>query len=413
MKVVILGAGAVGEVIAKSIKDCPDIEQVTLADIREDRVKAVVAQIADGRYRAERVDASSIEDLKQLLRGFDLVVNAGPPRFNCNVLDAAVAVRCNYMDLAANTAIASRPEDLYQSQQTASELAYDHEFKAIDRCALLFMGADPGLTNVFARYGADQMDEVHEILIRDGDNSVVEGYAIAPLWSPDVAIEECAQNPEQWVDGKFIVLNPLEDAELFNFPEPVGKMKVYSVAHEEVGTLPIFLNKGGTLKRVDFKLALSDLWVTAERIFVKLGLHNASPIDVGGSEVSPRTVITALLPRPEDLAGKAKGWSCIGTIVKGKKGNALKSIYTYMLNSQDEAYERMGVTVTVFHVGIPAASVVELMAEGKITKKGAFPPEVLDPIPIMQKCIEHGISIYVDEKTIKPFSINDGPKEVG
>jgi saccharopine dehydrogenase-like NADP-dependent oxidoreductase len=395
MRVAIIGVGAVGQVIAKVLKDSPFIEHIVLADIREGRVRSLVKELGPGKISGTKIDASDIHETTRLLRDVDFVVNAALPRFNHNILDAAVAARCNYMDLASSTAVAERPEELFQSKQTASELAYDPKFQEVERSAFLFMGADPGLTNVFARYGADQLDEVHEILVRDGDNSTVEGYDVAALWAPDVVIEECSQWPETWVNGQYVVGKPLETGvEVFRFPDPVGEMTVYTVAHEEIGTLPHFLNKGGTLKRVDFKLALSDTWVATMKVLMRFGLHRADLVDIGGVKVAPRSVLTALMPKAEDLAGKARGWSCIGTIVRGKSGHAKKQVYTYMLNSQEEAYQRLGVTVTVFHVGVPAAAVVELFAEGKITRRGAFPPEVLDPRPIISRCVRYGISIH-------------------
>ncbi|HHY39392.1 MAG TPA: saccharopine dehydrogenase-like oxidoreductase [Clostridia bacterium] len=392
MKVAVIGIGGVGTVIAKELAKSDTFEKIILGDIDEQRVRQLTDEVGDPRFEPRRLDASDSPQVKAFLQGVDLVINATIPRFNLIIMDAALDARCHYMDMASDG-----PVKLPGRVDVFSQMEYDQKFKDVERTAILCLGADPGATNIFARYAADTLDEVEAILIRDGDNSVVEGYNFALYFSPDTNIEECLQPPLVFEDGHFVYKEPLvTGVEVFNFPDPIGPRKTYAVSHEEVGTIPLHIKKG--LKHCDFKYALSDEFVSLLHSLRLVGLHRIDEVTVKGVRVVPRDVVTALLPEPRDLGGKIKGDALVGTLVKGRRGEAKVEMFLYNVTNHEESYRKMGVNATVLQTGIPPVVAAELLAHGEITTPGVLLPECLDPKPFMDILPERGWPIVIEEK---------------
>lgn len=198
-------------------------------------------------------------------------------------------------------------------------------------------------------------------------------------------------------NGKFVRLSSLEGEEVFRFPDPVGPLTVYNVDHEETQTLPVFIGKG--VRRMDFKIALPKELATALVVFQRFGLHSGTPIEVevkGSGEtvrVAPRDVLTALMPNPKDLASKARGAACIAAVVRGQKDGIPDGwMIWFSLNHQD-TYRKYGFNATSYPVGAPMAMSAIMMSCGELTRKGAFPPEVLDPAPFLKHLPEFGIRV--------------------
>src|SRR3972149_1145349 len=258
MKAVLLGAGAIGSVIASLLGRREEVEHVLVADRSLDAAKALATTHDGGRLEAARVDAAAVDGGGEGLRG-----EAGAP----------------YMDAAPALALArEKPGDAVKETPYAQQLRYDDGFRAAGLTALLGMGADPGLPNIFARLGADRLDTVEEVLVRDGDSGQVQGHEFVALWSPDPLIEEVLMPALAFRDGRFVRLGSLEGEEVFDFPPPVGPLTVYNVDHEETETLPRFIGKG--ILRADFKLAIPKDLATALSVFQRFGLHAGTMMEV-------------------------------------------------------------------------------------------------------------------------------------
>ncbi len=394
MKALLLGVGGVGTVIAKTLAKTKKFEHIVLADLNEKQLQALVKELGAG-FSAKKLDAANVEEMTKAFKEVDLVINAILPKFNYNVMDAAVAARIHYLDLASHGPI-RLPGRITILEQIEK---YDAKFKEIDRAAFLCSGIDPGSSNIFARYLADQMDEVEDVFVRDADLSTVEGLNLAIGFSPDTAIEECLQPYLNYENGEFVQGEPLTWEEEFIFPEPVGKLKIYSVSHEEVGTIPRYLGK--PIKNCNFGYALPDDFVNVLRVLRLIGLDSTEPVEVKGAKVVPRDVVTTLLPDPLELGGKIKGYLCVGTLVRGIKDGKKVAKFMYSLETHEEAYEKMGTGGVSFQTGIPAALTADLFAEGLITQRGAFPAETIDPKPFVERLPEYGLHIFIDDYTDK------------
>jgi saccharopine dehydrogenase-like NADP-dependent oxidoreductase len=392
MKALLLGLGGVGTVIARTLAQTKKFEHIILADLNEKQIHELAAELGSG-FSARKTDAGSVEDLTEAMRGVDLVINATVPQFNYQVMDAAVAARIHYMDLASHGPI-RLPGRITILEQIEK---YDRKFKDIDRSAFLCSGIDPGASNVFARYLAEQMDEVDEVLVRDADVSEIEGYKFAMGFSPDVVIEECLQPYLNYENGAFVQGEALSDEDEFEFPAPIGKQKVYSVSHEEVGTIPRYLGK--PIKTCNFKYALSTELVGVLKVLRLLGLDSTEPIEVKGVKVAPRDVVTALIPAPLQLSGKIKGHLCVGTLVRGRKDGQKVAKFIYSLESHEEAFRVAKAQGTSFQTGVPAALTADLFADGLITRRGAFPAECIDPKPFVERMPQYGLHIRIEDRS--------------
>lgn len=381
LRILLLGVGAVGTVTANHLVNSPEVSEVVLGDIALDRAKKLENRLNSDKVSALRVNAGNREDLTKALKKIDVVINAALPRYNLLIMDVALKNKVYYIDLASDI-----PFDAVRSQ-----LRLSGAWKAANLTAIMGLGADPGMSNIFARYLADKMDRVDEIRVRDGDTAVSKEFAFPCLFSPDVLIDEVLNPPQIYKDGSFLRLLPLSGEEVYPFPDPVGSLTVYYVDHEEPETLPQLINKG--IRYADFKLALSPQTVEMLKILKQLNLTSKELIEVKGFKIAPKDVLLSLLPKPADLAGKVEGFSCIAVEIRGKKAGKKTQALAYTFMSHREAYEKYGVTATAYLTGTPPAIGAVMLARGDIKIRGVIPPECLEPQPFLTEIMKKGIKV--------------------
>ena len=381
MKFLIIGVGAVGQVIAAHLAQDPEVSKVVLSDISLDRAKHVADWLKSGKAVAVKVDAGDRNDLTKAMGQVDIVINATVPRYNMLIMDVALKSNLHYLDLASDI-----PYDSVRKQLSLSD-----KWKDADLTAIMGLGEDPGISNLLARHLANRMDHVEEIRIRDGDNGTSKEYAFPCLFSPEVLIDEVLNRPEIFKDGVLRRLSPLSGEEVYRFPEPVGPLTVFFVDHEEPETLSKFIDKG--VRYADFKLALSPEIAQMLRILKQLNLTSKEPIEVKGIKVAPKDVLLSLLPKPADLAGKVEGYSCIAVEVTGQKAGKHVRALAYAYLSHQEAYKKYRVTATSYLTGTPPAIGAVMLAKGDIKVRGVIPPECLEPQPLLEKIEKKGIKI--------------------
>ncbi|MDH4122907.1 MAG: saccharopine dehydrogenase NADP-binding domain-containing protein [Thermoplasmata archaeon] len=405
MKVLILGSGAVGTEIGDILRKQKEIDEVVMADLHiEIANKAVKKMESPKKVTSTAMNANNVEDMKKGMKGVDFAINATLPRFFLKIMKACLESGTNYMDMATDLGVA-REQKAGQKIDTVPidmQLEQDQKWKDAGLSALLCWGAEPGAVNVFTRYAADQMDSVEKILVRDGDDSYIEGYdGFVSYWSPDTLIEECADMDALiWTAGHFERVPSLSKSEMWEFPDPVGRIKVWMVDHEESSTLGRFI-KG--CKECNFGLALSDEVADMMRMMKKMGFVSPIPINVKGVKVVPRDVVTALMPSPTDphLMSKIRGSGCASVTVIGKKGEKRYSHFIYNIMSHEECWEKYKTNATAVQTATPPAIATVLFARGAISRKGVYPPEMLEPEPIMKAFSEMGFPWHEVKKEIK------------
>jgi saccharopine dehydrogenase-like NADP-dependent oxidoreductase len=401
MKTIVVGVGAVGSVTADLLAHSDEFDEVILADLDLERAKRVEKKISSDKVEVKKLDASDVDGMARVFKGIDLVLNAVIPRFNYGIMDACLKAGSSYADMACDIAKDTTPiGGIVKETPLMWQISkYDEQFRKKGLSGMLGLGCEPGLANIFARVGADRLDRVKDICVRDGDNSVVEGYDFAPMWSPETLIEEVLMPATIYKDGHYRKMGSLQGKEMLQFPDPVGKLNIYNVDHEEQETLPTYIGQvlGKGCDYCDFKIAFDDATVEAIRTVGRLGLSNPNKIKVKGVEVAPRDVVAAVLPDPATIGHLAKGDFTGGTMVTGAKNGRDQGWFFYTHMNHQECYRKHGHSATAYTVGAPLAIGAILFAQGKIKMKGVFPPEMLDPEPFVKMLPRFGMT-YLEKK---------------
>ncbi len=400
MRVLIIGVGGVGEALASIVRPRTWAEKIVLADYNLSRAQAVQARMGDSdRYPAEFVDACNKDMIIDLARKHhaDLIMNAVDPIYNVPIFDAAYEYGCNYMDLAM-TLSEPHPREPYRRTGVMLgdyqfERAHLWEQKGI--LALVGLGVEPGMSDVFARYAQDHLfDEIDEIGVRDGANLQVQGYEFAPSFSIWTTIEECLNPPVIWEEERgWFTTAPFSEPEVFTFPDGIGAVEVVNVEHEEVLLIPRWVK----CKRVTFKYGLGDQFINVLRTLHMLGLDSKEPVKVKGLMVAPRDVVAACLPDPAHLGDRMSGKTCAGTWVKGTKDGKPRQVYMYQVADNAECMRRWGCQAVVAQTAFNAVIGWDLLEHGIWKGSGVLGPEAFDPLPFLGKMAEYGFPYGIQE----------------
>ncbi|MGE5702608.1 MAG: saccharopine dehydrogenase family protein [Clostridia bacterium] len=393
LKVAVLGVGGVGQVCADELVKSEYLDKLVLGDIATGPAESLAEELrglTTATIEVYQVDASNTESVASILQDIDIVLHAGLPEFNFNVMEACLRTKTSYIDMASVS-----PAGLKE------QLSWDQKFKDAGILGIMGLGCDPGFSNIAARYAVDYMDTVESISIRDGDNSEVDYDGFCTYFSPQTAISECLAKPNFWTaeKGEQFFATPFANKEEFEFPEPIGWMDTYNVEHEEATTLGETIGRAKGCKYVDFKYALHPDFVNTLQVLSYLGLDDDEQINVRGVQVAPRDVVVTTMPKPADLAGKIHGYSCVGAFVKGTKGNQKLEMFVYTMANHDEVFEKTEFQATVWQTGVPPIAAVDLIAEGLLTKTGCIPSELIDPVPFFEHLKRRGMEWNVITKT--------------
>jgi saccharopine dehydrogenase-like NADP-dependent oxidoreductase len=400
MKILLVGVGGVGEAIAVMSARHSWLEQMVLADYNKARAEEVQARFKDNhRFPAEWVDASKQELVEGLARKYDvdLIMNACDPIYNMPIFDAAFAAGCHYMDMAMSLSEPHEDKPFELPGVKLGDLQFEQSeaWEKKGLLALVGMGVEPGMADVFARYAQDYLfDEIEEVGIRDGANLEVRGYEFAPNFSIWTTIEECLNPPVIWEKHKgWFTTAPFSEPEVFEFPEGIGAVECVNVEHEEVLLVPRWVKA----KRVTFKYGLGDQFIGVLKTLKMLGLDNKEPIKVKGVQVAPRDVVAACLPDPAHLGDHMFGKTCAGTWVKGVKDGKPRQVYLYQVADNKACMDELGVQAVVAQTGFNAVIAFELIAQGIWKGSGVLGPEAFDPIPFMERMGAYGFPYGIKE----------------
>jgi saccharopine dehydrogenase-like NADP-dependent oxidoreductase len=406
MRILMIGAGGVGDAAAKIAVERDFFEAFVVADYDLDRARATVdaataRRPGDGRFLAARVDASDSQAVATLAREHAAthVFNAVDPRFVMPIFDGAFAAGADYLDMAMSL---SRPHPTDPHSRVGVKLgdeqfAQEQRWEEAGRLALLGIGVEPGLSDVFARYAADHLfSHIDELGTRDGANLVIrddEGNEVfAPGFSMWTIIEECLNPPVVWErarefeeDQGWFTLPPFSEPEVFTFPEGIGPVECVHVEHEEVLLMPRWVDAD----RVTFKYGLGEEMITILRTLHTLGLDSTEKVDVRGVEVSPRDVVAAVLPDPATIGPRMEGKTCAGLYVTGigkggEKDGLARSVYLYHVSDNAETMRDYGAQCVVWQTAVNPVVALELLASGTWAGAGILGPEAFDAVPFLE-----------------------------
>ncbi len=400
MRILLVGAGGVGDAIAKIAARRNFFETIVVSDYDLARAERTIAWLeskrqAIGRFVAARIDASDPDSVAAVAREHRVthVMNAVEPKFVPTVFAGALAAGADYLDMAMSL---SEPHPTEPYSEPGVKLGDDQFAQAPDwetagRLALVGMGVEPGLSDVFARYASDHLfSEIDELGTRDGANLVVRDEAgneiFAPSFSIWTTIEECLNPPVIWEkDRGWYTTEPFSEPEVFVFPEGIGPVECVNVEHEEVLLMPRFLDA----KRVTFKYGLGDEFIGILKTLHQLGLDSTEPLRVRSADgpvmVAPRDVVAAGLPDPATLGPRMTGKTCAGLWVTGTGTDGQpREVYLYHVSDNEWTMAEFESQCVVWQTALNPVIALELLADGTWAGTGVLGPEAFDAQPFLE-----------------------------
>ncbi len=393
MRVLLIGVGTVGEAIARISAKADWCEAMILADYDGSRARTLADELGGAPgFPSAQIDARSAAAVTDLARAHraDLVMNAIDPQFVLPIFTGALEADAHYMDMAVSLSKPhpERPFEVPGLKLGDEQFAMHDAWLARGKLALVGMGMDPGLTDVFAAHAAKHdFDEVHEVHVRDGGDLEIPGFAFAPVFSIWTTIEECLNPPVIWENGDWHTTEPFSGPELFPFPEGIGPVECVNVEHEEVLLVPRWIET----RRATFKYALGDDFIDKLKTIHALGMDRTDPVRVKGVEVAPRDVLAAITPDPISLGDKFRGRAIVGTWVIGTRDGKPRETFAYQMADAEETWSKYGLQVVGWQTGFNPTIAMELLATNAWSGAGVLGPEAFDPDPYLGLLDLHGI----------------------
>jgi saccharopine dehydrogenase (NAD+, L-lysine-forming) len=383
-KVLIIGAGGVGTVVAHKIASIPEVfSEIMLASRTKSKCDAIAEKIGGNRIRTAQVDADNVPELVELINSYkpDLVVNVALPYQDLTIMDACLETGVSYLDTANY-----EPKDEAKFEYKW-QWAYQEKFKEAGLTAILGCGFDPGVTSIFTAYAAKHhFDELHYLDIVDC-NAGDHGKPFATNFNPEINIREVIQKGKYWENGAWKLTEPHEIHQLLNYPK-IGPKESYLIYHEELESL---VKNFPTLKRARFWMTFGQEYLTHLRVIQNIGMAGIEPVKFKGVDIIPIEFLKAVLPNPGDLGENYKGQTSIGCRIKGLKDGKEKTYYIYNNCNHEVAYEETGTQAVSYTTGVPATIGAMMFLKGLWKEAGVFNVEEFNPDPFLEALNQQGL----------------------
>lgn len=386
-KVIIIGAGGVGNVVAHKCAQSPTIfNEIVLASRTLKKCEAI-AQIVKEKtgqvIRTTQIDADDVQATTDLLKKEkpELLINVALPYQDLTLMDACLNAGVHYLD----TANYEPPEEAKFEYKW--QWAYQERFEQAGLTALLGSGFDPGVTNVFCAYAQKHLfDHIETIDILDA-NAGDHGYPFATNFNPEINIREITQNGRYWENDQWIEVEPMSVHQKYDFPV-VGKQDAYLLYHEELESLSKNIPN---LKRIRFWMTFSEKYLTHLRVLENVGMTSIQPIEIHGQSIQPIEFLKKVLPDPASLGERTKGKTCIGCDITGIKDGQKKRSFIYNVCDHQSCYKEVLSQAISYTTGVPARIGAEMIVSDQWKTPGVWNMEQMDPDPFMAALNQYGL----------------------
>jgi len=390
-RVMIIGAGGVGNVVAKKCAQLPEVfTEIILASrtiAKCDAIAVEVKQKYGVKILTAQVDADNVQELSGVIRKYDpeLVINVALPYQDLTIMDACLETDTHYLDTANYEPLDSAHFEY------SHQWAYQEKFKEKGLMALLGCGFDPGVTNIFCAYAQKNLfDTIETIDILDC-NAGDHGHPFATNFNPEINIREVTQVVRHWRQGEWIETPAIldDDCVHFTFNYPVaGPRESYLLYHEEMESLVKHI-KG--LQQIRFWMTFSQPYITHLKVLENVGMTRIDEVEYEGSKIIPLRFLKALLPDPGSLGTNYTGKTVIGCVLTGKKDGKKLKKYIYNVCDHAEAFAEVEAQAVSYTTGVPTMIGAMMMVKGIWKGAGVFNVEQLDPDLFMDALNIHGL----------------------
>ncbi len=384
-KVIIIGAGGVGTVVAHKCAQNPDVfTEIVIASRTRSKCDAIAKAIGAPNITTDSVDADSVPQLVELFKRHqpDLVINVALPYQDLTIMDACLECGVNYLDTANY-----EPKDEAHFEYSW-QWAYRERFEKAGLTAILGCGFDPGVSGVFTAYAAKHHFSAMEYLDIVDCNAGDHGKAFATNFNPEINIREITQNGRYYQDGKWVTTGPLEIHAPLTYPN-IGARDSYLLYHEELESLVLNFP---TIKRARFWMTFGQEYLTHLRVIQNIGMARIDEVEYNGVKIVPLQFLKAVLPNPQDLGENYHGETSIGCRISGKdKEGKPATYYIYNNCSHEEAFKETGMQAVSYTTGVPAMIGAMMFLTGKWNKPGVHNVEEFDPDPFMEQLNKQGL----------------------
>ncbi len=395
-KVLIIGAGGVGSVVAHKCAALPAVfSEILLASRTKSKCDAIAAAVAKKAgtttIQTAQLDADNVADTVALINQFkpQLVINVALPYQDLPIMDACLETGTHYMDTANY-----EPKDEAKFEYSW-QWAYHERFKAKGIMALLGCGFDPGVTQAYTAYAAKHhFDEMHYLDIVDC-NAGDHGKAFATNFNPEINIREITQKGKYYENGQWVEIAPMSIHKPISYPN-IGKRESYLLYHEELESL---VKHFPTIKRARFWMTFGQAYITHLQVLQNVGMTSIEPITYQGMEIVPLQFLKAVLPEPSELGENYEGETSIGCQIKGVKNGQEKTYYIWNNCKHQDAYNDTGAQGVSYTTGVPAMCGAKMMLEGHWMQPGVFNVEQLNPDPFLANVAQYGLP-YQEETNV-------------
>jgi len=383
-KVLIIGAGGVGRVVASKCADNPQVfSEILLASRTVSKCETIAREVGKGRIQTAQVNADNVPEVVALINRFkpELVINVALPYQDLPIMDACLETGVNYLDTANY-----EPKDVAKFEYSW-QWAYHERFKEKGIMAVLGCGFDPGVTSIYTAYAAKHhFDEIQYLDIVDC-NGGDHGKAFATNFNPEINIREITQKGKFWENGQWVEIEPFSIKSALTYPN-IGKRNSYVLYHKELESL---VKNYPTLKRARFWMTFGDEYLTHLRVIQNIGMSRIDAVKYKGVDIIPLEFLKAVLPDPGDLGENYTGETSIGCRIKGIKNGKEQTYIVWNNCSHEVAYKETGTQGVSYTTGVPAMLGAMMVLTGKWSGKGVFNVEEFNPDPFMEKIGEHGL----------------------
>jgi len=379
-KILLLGCGLVGAEVARDLKETGDFSKILIADINLERAKKVAFGLSDERISANSADVLNKKNMVSMMKEFDIIADCTDIRDSIVALEAAIEARKHYINLTGAMDI--------------EKLKLDKEGKKSGISAILSFGCSPGITNILAKHGANELDEVETIQVSfEGSGSTVPSPGLLESCLHQFDMEQ----PERsfYEDGEYIKVPPFYGEKMIKFAEPVGERKTYIMAHGETRSIPKYI-KG--VKHVETRGFWEPETMNAMRVFYDYGFFGKEPIKIKNVSILPRDFLKIRLLNWKQKEEDRWDWTIFLNVeVVGRKDDKkLRYIYdaTHPLEWKKIAQGIM--------TAVPMSIGIQMLATDTIETRGVFTTEGSDinPKAFFSELAKRGIKILERKEQI-------------